>query len=177
LNLGDAKLKEGDTAGAVATWERVLTASPDRAYLAFDRLSKAHAAAGAPHRFEDRCRELIAANPSDWRARVALGQHLAARGEHPTAFEVLLEALSHNPHGLAVHQAIWNGILHLGLAPEAVHRYINAARQAVFFLDPHVCVKCHYRSTELLWQCPHCHEWSTFVEERIAPDVGNETPS
>jgi lipopolysaccharide biosynthesis regulator YciM len=177
LNLGDAKLKQGDTAGAVATWERVLTASPERAYLAFDRLAAAHAAAGAPNRFEERCRELIAANASDWRARVALGQHLAARGEHSAAFDVQLEALSHNPHGLAVHQAIWNGMLQLGLAPEYVHRYIDAARQAVFFLDPHVCVKCHYRSTELLWQCPHCHEWNTFVEERIAPDVGGDSPS
>jgi lipopolysaccharide biosynthesis regulator YciM len=177
LNLGDARLKQGDTAGAVEAWERVLTASPERAYLTFDRLSKAHAAVGAAHRFEERCRELIAANPSDWRARVALGQHLAARGEHPAAFEMLLEALSYNPHGLAVHQAIWNGMLQLGLSPEHVHRYINAARQAVFFLDPHVCVKCHYRSTELLWQCPHCHEWNTFVEERIAPDLGGDSPS
>jgi lipopolysaccharide assembly protein B len=32
-----------------------------------------------------------------------------------------------------------------------------------------VCMRCRYRSTELLWQCPHCHDWNTFVEERIAP--------
>ncbi len=177
LNLGDARLKQGNTADAVATWERVLTTSPERAYLVFDRLAQAHAAAGAPHRFEDRCRELIAAHPSDWRARVALAQHLSTRGEHAAAFDVLLDALSHNPHGLAVHQAIWNGMLQLGLSREHVHRYIDAARAAVFFLDPHVCVKCHYRSTELLWQCPHCHEWNTFVEERIAPDVGGDAPS
>jgi lipopolysaccharide assembly protein B len=49
-----------------------------------------------------------------------------------------------------------------------VQRYIESARGAVFFLDPHVCLKCHYRSTELLWQCPHCHEWNSFVEERMA---------
>lgn len=169
LNLGDATFKQGDTAGAVAIWERLLTASPDRGYLVFDRLAAAHAAAGAPHKFEDRCREIIAANPNDWRARVALGAHMAARGDQAAAFEVLLQALSHNPHGLAVHQAIWNGMLELGLSREHVQRYIDAARDAVFFLDPHVCVKCHYRSTELLWQCPHCHEWNTFVEERIAP--------
>ena len=57
----------------------------------------------------------------------------------------------------------------LGLPREHVNRYITAAREAVFFLDPHICTKCHYRSTELLWQCPHCHEWNSFVEERIAP--------
>jgi lipopolysaccharide biosynthesis regulator YciM len=36
-------------------------------------------------------------------------------------------------------------------------------------MDPHICIRCRYRSTELLWQCPHCHEWNTFVEDRIAP--------
>ena len=50
-----------------------------------------------------------------------------------------------------------------------VQRYIDLTRQSVFYLDPHVCQRCHYRSTELLWQCPHCHEWDTFVEDRIAP--------
>ena len=34
--------------------------------------------------------------------------------------------------------------------------------------SPHVCVHCRYRSTELLWQCPQCHEWNSFVEERMS---------
>ena len=169
LNLGDVRARQGDTAGAVEAWEQLLAASPERAYLAFDRLSRVHAAAGAPQKFEERCQQLIAANPADWRARVALGRHRAARGDDAGAFEVLLEALAHNPHGLTIHEAIWNAMLRLGLPREHVNRYITAARDAVFFLDPHICVKCHYRSTELLWQCPHCHEWNTFVEERIAP--------
>jgi lipopolysaccharide biosynthesis regulator YciM len=169
LNLGDVMWKRGDRAGAVAAWERLIAASPERAYLTFDRLSRAHAEAGAPQRFEALCRELIAANPVDWRARLALGRHLAARGDASDAFPVLLDALAHNPHGLTVHDAIWTTMLQLGPSAEHVHQYIDAARDAVFFLDPHVCIKCHYRSTELLWQCPHCHEWNTFVEERIAP--------
>ena len=60
-------------------------------------------------------------------------------------------------------------LVQLGLDGASVQRYVQAAKDAVFYLDPHVCLKCHYRSTELLWQCPHCHEWNTFVEERIAP--------
>jgi lipopolysaccharide biosynthesis regulator YciM len=174
LNLGDVKLKRGDRTGAVAAWERLLAASPERAYLAFDRLARAHAEAGVPQRFEERCRELIAANPLDWRARLALGRHIAARGEPEAAFPVLLAALTHNPHGLTVHEAIWATMLQLGLPRDHVQQYIEAARDSVFFLDPHVCMKCRYRSTELLWQCPHCHEWNTFVEERIAPAKDGE---
>ena len=168
LNLGDVRLKAGDRVAAVAAWEQLLQVSPDRAYLAFDRLHRAHVAAGTPQKFEERCRQLIAANPRDWRARLALGGYLAKSGQFDAAFDVLLEALAHNPHGLTVHQALWDVMLKVGLDGAHVQRYITAARDAVFFLDPHVCTKCHYRSTELLWQCPHCHEWNTFVEERIA---------
>jgi DNA repair protein RadA/Sms len=46
---------------------------------------------------------------------------------------------------------------------------MELTRHAVFYRDPHVCLRCRYRTDELLWQCPHCHEWNTLVEERIAP--------
>ena len=169
LNLGDLRLKQGDRAGALASWDRLIDVTPDRAYLAFDRLEKLHAESGAPHKFEERCRQIIAANPQDWRARLALGRHLAAKGEPAAGLTFLFDALANNPHGLTVHQAIWNVLLQVGLDRSLVQRYVDLARDAVFFLDPHVCTKCRYRSTELLWQCPHCHEWNTFVEERIAP--------
>jgi lipopolysaccharide assembly protein B len=169
LNLGDVRLQQGDRAGALAAWDRLIEVSPDRAYLAFDRLERLHAASGAAHKFAERCRQIIASNPQEWRAHLALGKHLAARDEPVTGLELMFEALAHNPHGLTVHQAIWNVLIQVGLDRALVQRYVESAREAVFFLDPHVCVKCHYRSTELLWQCPHCHEWNTFVEERIAP--------
>jgi lipopolysaccharide biosynthesis regulator YciM len=169
LYLGDVRLRQGDRAGALASWERLIQVSPDRAYLAFDRLERFHADNGTPLKFEDLCRRLIAANPQDWRARLALGRHLAARDEPVAGLHLLFDALAHNPHGLLVHQAIWTVLVQAGLDRGLVQRYVESAREAVFFRDPHVCLKCHYRSTELLWQCPHCHEWNTFVEERIAP--------
>lgn len=169
LNLGDVRLMQGDVAGAEDAWDRLMTSSPDRAYLAFARLEKLYEQLGQPRKFEERCLRLVAANPQDWRARLALGGHLAKRGRDTEAFEYLLAALEHNPHGLTVHQAVWGVLLTLDLSRALVQRYIESARSSVFFLDPHVCVKCHYRSTELLWQCPHCHEWNSFVEERIAP--------
>jgi urocanate hydratase len=70
---------------------------------------------------------------------------------------------------LSVHQEIWHALSALKLDPALVSRYVDLAREAVFYLDPHVCIRCRYRSTELLWQCPQCHEWNTFVEERMAP--------
>jgi len=169
LNLGDVRFLEGDLRAAEAAWDDLISRAPDRAYLAFDRLERLYEQQQQPQRFEERLRRLITQNPQDWRARLAMGRHLASRERHAEAFEFLIAALEHNPHGLTVHQAVWNVLLKLDLNRALVQRYIESARSSVFFLDPHVCLKCHYRSTDLLWQCPHCHEWNSFVEERIAP--------
>ena len=68
-----------------------------------------------------------------------------------------------------IHQEIWKAFSLLGRPPQLLERYLALTRDAVFYLDPHICVRCRYRSTELLWQCPQCHEWNTFVDERMAP--------
>ncbi len=169
LNLGDVQFERGDIAGAMAPWESLVQTVPERAYLAFERLERAYKAQHTPERFVALCQQLIAQNPQDWRARLALSRHYAAAGDARAAFDLLLAALPHNPHGLVVHQEIWQALLAMGLNADLVKRYVALTRDAVFYLDPHICTHCRYRSTELLWQCPQCHEWNTFVEERIAP--------
>ena len=174
LNLGDVRTKQGQPKAAIAVWEEMLRIAPERAYLAFTRLATAHTKLDTPSRFLDLCRRLIEASPQDWRARLALGQHLASQGEPARALDLLFESLVHNPHALAIHQAIWRALTALDFTPSLVRRYASLTRDAVFYLDPHVCMRCRYRSTELLWQCPQCHEWNTFVEERIAPAEDSE---
>lgn len=169
LNLGDVRFFEGKAADAAAAWEQVIRVAPERAYLAFERLESVYPKMGDPNRFPELCRQLIAAQPQDWRARLALAHHLAAHGSPDEALTLLFEALVQNPHALMIHQAIWHTLSQLDLPRDLVNRYVELTRDAVFYLDPHVCLRCRYRSTEFLWQCPHCHEWNTFVEERIAP--------
>ena len=169
LRLGDAREQAGQFTAAVETWEKLVRVIPDRAHLAFERLERAYRRAGSPKRFVELCERLIHENPQDWRTRLALSRHLAAAGQHRDAFDLLLAALPHNPHGLAIHQEVWRALIALDLEPTLVRQYVDLTRSAVFYLDPHVCIQCRYRSTELLWQCPQCHEWNSFVEERIAP--------
>jgi len=169
LHLGDVLLRRGQVAEAVEAWEQILEVAPERAYLAFDRLESGYAALGASTRFAEMCRRLMSIDGHDWRARLALGRHVAAERHPAAALELLFEALIHNPHSLSVHQAIWSTLRQLDLEPGLVGRYTELTSQSVFYLDPHVCVHCRYRSTELLWQCPHCREWNSFLEERFEP--------
>lgn len=169
LNLGDVRVAQGKDPDAAAVWERLIDVAPDRAYLAFDRLEALAVRTGSPERFTRICRRLIDENPQDWRARLALSRHLAASGGLHDALDLQFAALVQNPHALSIHQAIWRALAQLRYPSSLVDRYSELTRHAVFYLDPHVCMRCRYRSTELLWQCPHCHDWNTFVEERIAP--------
>ena len=175
LNLGDVREQQGNLPGAIEAWESLSREVPDRAHLAFDRLERAYARLGAPRRFGELCQKLIARNPQDWRARLALSKHLAAQSRYRDALEVVLDALPNNPHGLAIHEQIWQTLSALGLDPALVRRYMALTSEAVFYLDPHICTRCRYRSTELLWQCPQCHEWNTFVEERLSPAKDSPT--
>ena len=174
LNLGDVRLARDDVPGAVEAWERLVNTSPERSYLTFSRLESAYARMHDTSRFRALCRQLISAAGQEWRARLALARYLTAHGQAADALELLFEALVINPHALALHRAIWDTLAELTLAPALVKRYTDLARDAIFYVDPHICVRCRYRSTELLWQCPHCHEWNTFVEERIAPAKDTE---
>jgi lipopolysaccharide biosynthesis regulator YciM len=169
LNLGDVRLAQGKEEEAVATWDTLVQVAPDRAYLAFERLEAQAQRSGAPDRFTRLCERLIMENPQDWRARLALSRHHIASGRAHEALDLLFAALVQNPHALTIHQAIWRALGQLQYPSGLVDRYSDLTKHAVFYLDPHVCMRCRYRSTELLWQCPHCHDWNTFVEERIAP--------
>ena len=169
LNMGDVRVQQGLDREAAAVWEKLVDVAPDRAYLAFDRLEALAMRTGSSERFTRLCRKLIEESPQDWRARLALSRHLTAGGHAREALDLLFAALVQNPHALGIHQAIWRALAQLRHQPDLVDRYSELTRHAVFYLDPHVCVRCRYRSTELLWQCPHCHDWNTFVEERIAP--------
>jgi lipopolysaccharide biosynthesis regulator YciM len=169
LNLGDLRVAEGNERDAAAIWDKLIQVAPDRAYLAFDRLESLAQRTGAADRFTRLCRRLIDENPQDWRARLALSRHLAAAGQPHEALDLLFAALVQNPHALSIHQAIWRALGQLQHPAALVSRYRDLTEHAVFYLDPHICMRCRYRSTELLWQCPHCHDWNTFVEERIAP--------
>jgi lipopolysaccharide biosynthesis regulator YciM len=169
LNLGDVRVAQGRDEEAARIWTAMADIAPDRAYLAFDRLEALDERKGNDDRFTNLCRRLIADNPQDWRARLALSRHLTAAGRAHEALELLFAALVQNPHALSIHQAIWQTLGRLRHPPVLVDRYSDLTQHAVFYVDPHICMRCRYRSTELLWQCPHCHDWNTFVEERIAP--------
>jgi len=172
-HFGLAELAEPkDPAKAAAILEAAIEAVPERAYLAFDRLARAYTASGAPSRFVALCEGLIGRDPRDWRARLALARQLAGEARHDEALGLLMRAVEANPQVLVLHIEAWRTLRGMGVGSKEVDRYLQTAEDAVFYRDPHICTACRYRADDMLWRCPHCHEWNTFVEERVAAAAG-----
>ena len=168
-HLGLADLHAAsDPRRAAALLEEAIQVVPERAYLAFDRLSRAYAACGEPGRFVALCERIIKGDPRDWRARLALARALAREGKHEEAYGLLLRAVEANPQVLVLHLEMWRTLRALGVLDTAVRDYVATSEESVFYRDPHICTSCRYRADDMLWRCPHCHEWNTFVEERLA---------
>ena len=157
---------------AAAQLEEAIRVAPERAYLAFDRLVRVYAACGEPSRLVSLCEAIVREDPRDWRARVALARHLRAEGRPEESYGLLLRALEANPQVLLVHLEMGRTLRALGVRDEAFERFMETAEESVFYRDPHICTACRYRADDMLWRCPHCHEWNTFVEERLGPAGG-----
>ena len=171
LGLADLYL-ESEPFRAATVLEDAQRTTPERAYLAFDRLERAYAALGEPERFVEMSERLIRQDQGDFRARLALARHLRVRGRHEEAYGLLLRAVESNPQALVVHLEMLETLRAQGALGEAEQAYLGAAQRAVFYADPHLCTSCRYRADGMLWRCPHCHEWNTFVEERLGPMAG-----
>ncbi len=171
LGLADLALPN-DPRRAAAILQDAMLIAPERAYLAFERLASAYSASGEPSRFVALCESILTQDPRDWRSRLALARHLRAEGRPEEAYGLLLRALTENPHVLLVHLETWRTLHALGIRDEPVERYSRACEESVFYRDPHICTSCRYRADDMLWRCPHCHEWNRFVEERLGPTAG-----
>ncbi|HSB61426.1 MAG TPA: tetratricopeptide repeat protein [Vicinamibacteria bacterium] len=169
-HLGLAQLyAESDPRRAAAILEDALALVPERAYIAFEPLARAYSDCGEPSRFVAACERLVRQDPRDWRGRVALARHLRAEGKPDESLGLLLRAVEANPQVLLVHLEVWRTLKALGLVGDAEARYVSVAEGSAFYVDPHICTSCRYRADDMLWRCPHCHEWDTFVEERLGP--------
>jgi len=163
---------ERDPRRAAHLLEDAIAAAPERAYLAFPAIQEAYAAAGEPSRFAALCERLVSQDPRDWRARLALARQLRAGGGAAEALGLLLRAVEANPHVLLVHLEVWRTLRALGTLGPEQQRYVAAVEASAVYVDPHICTVCRYRADDMLWRCPHCHEWNTFVEERVGPAAG-----
>lgn len=164
LHLGDLHRRAGRTKDALTAWKSLLDADPGRAWLAFPRFEELRVAGLEVPGFEDWLRALVEARPRDWRARVALTEHLAKTGRVEEARTELDAALRAGSGAPAAQRAAWTLAAEHGVDAEQARHVAEllGERRAA---EGHSCLHCRYRTEGPEWRCPHCHRWDAFVPE------------
>ena len=167
IHFGDLLESQGRFEQAEAKWLALASDNPRLAYLVFERLERVRERLGRSEMMEELYANVIAGDDNDWRAHLELAQIRRKQGDTDGAFALLMDAVHTNPHALAVHLQVWRSLMSMDDRPKRVQKYLEEVENSAYFLDPYICMKCHYRANGILWRCPHCQEWNTFVEERV----------
>ncbi len=166
LNLGGLFLAQRKFKRAKAVFEEALERDPRRLGTVWRRLLGSYRALGEEGRLEELCLRRIDADPDDWRARLVLGELAEERRDYDDAAAFYSDALRRNPQSFALHHRLLAILARTKAEPERLREYLDLCEESMTVTDRYICIRCHYRSGELLWRCPSCQEWDPFVEEQ-----------
>jgi lipopolysaccharide biosynthesis regulator YciM len=119
VTLGELEAERGHDKAALAAWVRVPEIDRRSGSLVYPQLEATYAALGRPRDFEKLLRGLLADQPDDAGARLALARTLAARGETDAAVTELRRILERDADDLPARDALGRILLAEGRDSEA----------------------------------------------------------
>lgn len=165
LGIGDSYWREERKDEAIDRWAELCENNPDYAYLAYSRLEKAAFEMGEFENLLGFYQSLSRKHPHLVSPLSALANIHMKKGEYDQSLKDLEKALRLAPDDLylkAFQVKVW-------IKKDDKK---NAASSGLELLDQEVfnkhntfrCNKCGYRSPNVLWQCPECLTWNSFIK-------------
>jgi lipopolysaccharide biosynthesis regulator YciM len=164
--LGDIAMVEGDTAGAIAIWQRIETQNPAYLSLLADKLIAAYDKAGRHGEGLHLLRGYLEANPSLDLLMAVFQATLESEGPD-AAHQLLREQLRRMPTLIGLAKLVDVQIVQA--PPERqpdLELVRNLLQQHTRNLALYKCDSCGFRARQFYWHCPACHGWETYVPRR-----------
>jgi lipopolysaccharide biosynthesis regulator YciM len=163
LYLGDVYYANGNIDNAISSWRRIVTLFPDIAYITFRRLEKAFYEKGKFEKIVDLYDGVLERNPGDVKTLMTLANIHRRKGNLDDALRLCQTALEFDPGSRKVKQALAKLYYEKGDTEESLKAMVEAFNGFSADEEDYRCAKCEYRSNEVLWRCPRCREWETFI--------------
>ncbi|UCF78083.1 MAG: tetratricopeptide repeat protein [Candidatus Eiseniibacteriota bacterium] len=163
LYLGDIYFQDGNLRRAISLWELIVTRFPKIAHIVFERLEKAYFERGNLGDIVAVYEAVLRDSPKNVRTLVELACLHQKKGDLREAVRVLREALEYDPSSTLARQHLIGFLHEMGQTEQA----IDETKKLLEVISPRtedfVCSECGYRSSDVLWRCPKCQEWETFI--------------
>jgi lipopolysaccharide biosynthesis regulator YciM len=165
IHMGELYFQQKKFNKAKSVWETMLKFDPKKLHLVSSKLEEVYRFQGEYDRMKELILSRLEKSPDDWRAHLMLGEIEESAQNFDVAFSHYKNAIRHNQHSFPLHRRMWNLLSKMEGRQTKIRQYLDLCEDVVTLGDPHVCIRCHYLTTDWLWRCPSCHEWNTFVEE------------
>lgn len=165
LHLGDYYYQAGEIDSAISAWRRLVTMFPQIAYITFSRLEKAFYEKGRYEKIVDLYNDLLERNPRDVRTLMNLANIHRKKGNFDEAIRLCQTAIEIDPSSRRVKQALARLYYEKGETERSLMTMVEALNGFSADEENYTCRNCGYRSNEVLWRCPRCRAWETFVSD------------
>ena len=162
LSIGDSYVRENRLKDAIVSWKKLIEDVPEYASLTFDRLEKAHFELGDFSSVVRIYENLISRRPDDLRALFAFVRIKEKMGDIKEAVALCHQALEKEPKSM---EAQWHLVKcyhaqgdDARAIEHALHLREDLQRERTFR-----CSRCGFQSGDVLWRCPQCKNWRTFL--------------
>lgn len=163
LYLGDLYYEMGNIDNAISAWRRIITLYPEMAYITFRRLEKAFYEKGKFEKIVDLYNDVLERNPRDVKTIMTLANIQRKKGDIDEALRLCQTALELEPNSRRVKQALARLYYEKGETERSLQAMVEAFNGFSSDEEYYYCSNCGYRSNEVLWRCPRCKAWETFV--------------
>jgi lipopolysaccharide biosynthesis regulator YciM len=140
-----------------------VTLFPDIAYITFRRLEKAFYEKGRFEKIVDLYDGVLERNPGDVKTLMTLANIHRRKGNLDDALRLCQTALELDPGSRRVKQALARLYYEKGDTDQSLKAMVEAFNGFSSDEEHYTCASCDYKSNEVLWRCPRCREWETFI--------------
>jgi lipopolysaccharide biosynthesis regulator YciM len=163
LYLGDIHYQEGDLKKAIEKWQALTSRFPQWAYIAYGRMEKAYYESGTFGEIERVYEEVLKSQPNDIPTMLALAEMNHKRGVFDEAIRLVREAMEIDPGCRRARQLLVRIHLEKGDTEAALKDVLSFLEESRAGDGEFTCIDCGYKSGEVLFRCPNCRGWSTFL--------------
>ncbi len=163
LYLGDICYQEGNLRRAISLWELIASRFPKIAHIVFERLEKAYFERGNLGDIVAVYEAVLRESPKNVRTLVELACLHQKKGNLREAVRTLREALEYDSSSTLARQHLIGFLHEMGENEQAMEEMKKLLEVISPRTEDFVCSECSYRSPDVLWRCPKCQSWDTFL--------------
>jgi len=166
LYAGDLKYQQGKLDDAVDHWKNVIRHHVGHAHRVYGRLEKAYFDLGQFETMMDVYEEVLSRRPDDVATQLAVADFHRKKGDLDTAERAVSRILESRPDDRLAGEVL--GLIRAERgdadgAASALSDLIDAEMKSREILG---CSRCGHEVDEVLWRCPRCGGWRTFLDDQ-----------